>query len=273
MKTTLPFKGILNARDLGGYEVPGGLYVRLGQLLRSAHLADATPADMDYLTSLHIGTVVDFRNEPEKKGKVDQMIPGADYVCIPVDASGAYLAMATEKEKRKLTRHKRFDVRKLIVMAAFNEKARIVAKEMYPTLLFYPDCQKQFAAFLRLVVERGDKPILYHCTQGKDRTGIASALLLAALGVDRQTIIEDFDATNKVYEADVRKYSRRVRFWGGKEEHLATVRSFMGANTENFIKALEAVDREYGSLEGYLKGPMSLSDADLQTLRKRYLSR
>ena len=113
---------------------------------------------------------------------------------------------------------------------------------------------------------------LYHCTQGKDRTGIASALLLAALGASRETIVSDFDATNKVYEKDVRKYSRRVRFWGGKEEEVAVVKAFLGANTENFVKALDTVDQQYGSIEAYLKGPMGLTDDDIRILRKRYLS-
>ena len=64
-----------------------------------------------------------------------------------------------------------------------------------------------------------------------------------------------------------------MRFWGGKEEEVAVVKAFMGANTENFIKALDAVDAQYGSLEAYLKGPMGLTDADIQTLRTRYLEK
>ena len=127
------------------------------------------------------------------------------------------------------------------------------------------------AAFLRLVVERGDKPILFHCTQGKDRTGVASALLLAALGADREIIVEDFDVTNMVYAKDVTRYSRIVKFLGGKEEEIGVVKAFMGCNTENFVKALDTIEEKYGSLEGYLKGPMGLTDEDLALLRARYL--
>jgi protein-tyrosine phosphatase len=269
----LPVKGIVNARDLGGYEVSGGYRIKLGMLFRTAHLAGARTADLAYLESLSIGLVVDFRVDREKQGKLDQAIPGARCLDLPIDAGGAMSAKATEEEKRKILGKKGFNVKKIIVAAAFNEKAKTIAREMYPTIFFYPDCQRQMAAFLRLVVEEGDKPILFHCTQGKDRTGIASALLLAALGADRKTIVTDFDMTNQVYEKDVRKYTRRVRFWGGKEEEVAVVKAFMGANTENFIKALDAVDAQYGSLEAYLKGPMGLTDADIQTLRTRYLEK
>ena len=81
----------------------------------------------------------------------------------------------------------------------------------------------------------------------------------------------DFDATNKVYEKDVKKYSRRVKFWGGKEEEISVVKAFLGCNTENFVQALDSVDRQYGSLEAYLKGPMGLTDDDILILRERYL--
>ena len=267
----LPVKGIVNARDLGGYEVQDGREVKNGMLIRAAHLADASDSDIAYLENLPVAAVIDFRKEEEKQGKVDRDIPGARYVSLSVDASGNAMANATEEEKKKMTGRKKFDVKKIIVFAAFNDKAKAVAMNMYPTLLLTPICQQQFAQFFRLVLETENGAVLYHCTQGKDRTGIASALLLAALGASRETIVEDFDATNKVYEKDVKKYSRRVKFWGGKEEEIAVVKAFLGCNTENFIKAMDAVDQQYGSLEAYLKGPIGLTDEDIQTLRERYL--
>ena len=63
-----------------------------------------------------------------------------------------------------------------------------------------------------------------------------------------------------------------LRDLGGKEEEVAVVKAFLGANTENFVKALDTVDQQYGSIEAYLKGPMGLTDDDIRILRKRYLS-
>lgn len=267
----LPVKGIVNARDLGGYKVQDGRTVRSGMLIRAAHLAEASDADIRYLSSLSLARVIDFRKEEELLGKADREVPGAGYVAIPIDASGNAAAQATEEEKKKFSRGKKFDVKKIIVMLSFNKKAQSVAREMYPVLLFNPECQRQFALFFREVLDAGGGAVLYHCTQGKDRTGIASALVLAALGASRETIVADFDATNRVYEADVRMYSRRVKFWGGKEEEIAVVKAFLGANTDNFVKALERVDREYGSLDAYLKGPIGLTQKDILALRGWYL--
>ena len=267
----LPVRGIVNARDLGGYKAADGLTVKTGRLLRSAHLAEATNSDLRYLSGLPVSLVIDFRKEEELNGKIDRPVEGARYVSLPIDASGNAAAEATEEEKKKFTGRKKFDVKKVIVMAAFNDKAKAVARNMYPVLLFSPECQAQFAEFFRLILQVESGAVLYHCTQGKDRTGIASALLLAALGADRETIISDFDATNHVYGADVKKYSRRVRFWGGKEEEVGVVKAFLGANTENFVAALDELDRRYGSLDEYLRGPMGLSEEDIQNLRGRYL--
>lgn len=269
----LPVKGIVNARDLGGYTMLDGRIVESRRLLRAAHLADATDEDIRNLERLPVTAIIDFRKEQEKMGKADREVPGARYTSLPVDPSGNAMATATEEEKKKFSGQKKFDVKKVIVFAAFNKKAQAVAREMYPTLLFDPDCQQQFARFFRLVLETENGAVLFHCTQGKDRTGIASALLLAALGADRETIVADFDATNRVYEKDVRKYSRRVKFLGGKEEEVGVVKAFLGCNTENFIKALDRIDQEFGSLQAYLKGPIGLTDADIQTLRERYLAR
>lgn len=266
----LPVQGIVNARDLGGYEGADGRTVRAGMLLRAASLADAKDTDLEYLASLPVKEVIDFRLDFELKGREDRMVPGADYIRIPVNSS-AGAKMEDDKDAEKIRNQKHFDINKVIMIAAFNDKAQAMAENLYPNMVFSEECQKQFASFLQRVVEAEDGAVLFHCTQGKDRTGLASAYLLAALGADRETIVRDFDLTNKVYENDVRKLSRRVRLFGGKEKEIAVIESFIGANTENFIKTLDRIEAQYGSLEEYLTGPLGLSPEDMETLRNRYL--
>ena len=263
----LPVDGIVNARDLGGYPAADGKTVRHGLLLRSASLAEAKEKDLSYLSGIPVGTVVDFRMDFELRGKEDKMIPGARYVRLPVNSSGIDVA---DEDAKELSRHKSFDIRKFIMIAAFNKRAQKIAHEMYPIMVMDEDCQKQFAAFLQMVVH-ADSAILFHCTQGKDRAGLASAYILSALGVDRETIIKDFDATNAIYAKDVKRLSRRVRFFGGKDKEIETVKAFIGANTDNFIKVLDLIDSEYGSMLNYIQGPLGLSDNDIQRLKERYL--
>lgn len=268
---SLPLNKIVNARDLGGYVTEEGRRIKKGLLIRCAHLAHASQTDLDFLAGLPVTRVVDFRLDFEKKGKEDWIVPGATYQSIPVDASGPIAAQATEEERKKFTGRKTFDVKKVIVMAAFNDKAKKMVDLMYPTLVNDPDCQRQYAAFLRLLVDNETGAVLFHCTQGKDRAGMAAAFVLAALGAGRDTIIADFDETNRHYAKDLKKFSRRVRFWGGKDQELAVVKAFIGANTENFIRTLDLIDATYGSMKSYLNGPLKLSDTDIQTLRERFL--
>lgn len=269
----LPVRGIVNARDLGGYVVKNGMVVKDRMLIRTAHLAGATDEDLQFLSGIPVTKIIDFRMETEKQGTADRMFSCAAYVALPVDGSGNAAAEMTEEEKKKFTGQKKFEIKQFVVFAAFNEKAQKIALGMYPTLLFNPECQRQFARFFRQVLDTENGAVLYHCSQGKDRTGIASCLLLAALGADKETIVADFDATNKVYERDVKKYCRRVRLLGGKEDEIAVVKSILGCNTEIFVKTLDRIDREYGSMEAYLKGPMGLTDEDILILRQRYLER
>lgn len=265
----LQVKGIVNARDLGGYVTADGRTVRSGKLIRAASLADATAADLRYLQQLPIAQVIDFRQGFELRGREDRIIPGAEYIRIPINSNGDAMddedALGTKK-------YKKFNVKKLIMIAAFNKKAQQVARDMYPNMITLKPCQRKFSAFLRRLIDAPQEgAVLFHCTQGKDRTGLASAYILAALGVDRETIIADFDATNAVYERDVRRLSRRVRFWGGKEEQVSVVKAFIGANTDNFVKALDLLDAQFGSMDAYLRDPLGLTDADIEILRTRYL--
>ena len=96
-KQFLPVEGIVNARDLGGYE---GFQVKKGQLLRAAHLANATSRDLAYLEMLGVATVIDFRKQDEKTGHYDKAVPGATYVDLPIDASGRVGAEITDEEKK-----------------------------------------------------------------------------------------------------------------------------------------------------------------------------
>jgi len=261
----LPVKGIVNARDLGGYKAADGMVVKSGMLIRGASLAMAKDADLKLLATLPVAKVIDFRSDFEKIGKENRLLPGAEYVCLPIQP------VDNEDTPAEMLKLKSFDISKVIMFAAFNEKAKIIAREMYPLMVTNPKCQQQFAAFFREVVDTPEGAVFFHCTQGKDRTGLAAAFLLSALGVDRDTVVADFDKTNQVYARDVRKFCRRVKFFGGKEEELAVVKSFIGANTENFIRALDLIDAQQGSLDAYLRNILGLTDTDFETLKRRYL--
>ena len=123
----LPVKGIINARDLGGYVAADGRTVRSGKLIRAASLADATAADLKYLQQIPVTRVIDFRQDFELSGREDRIIEGAEYVRIPINSNGNAM---DDEEALGIKKQKQFNVRKLIMIAAFNKKAQQVARDL-----------------------------------------------------------------------------------------------------------------------------------------------
>jgi protein-tyrosine phosphatase len=152
-------------------------------------------------------------------------------------------------------------------MNIFKEKAR----QLYPSLILSEFSQLQYASFLNLILETEEGAVLWHCSQGKDRTGIGAALILGALGADKETIIEDFAHSNDIYRPVVEKFIAEVEAAGGGEEEKEVVRAFMGVSVRNFRHALDIIDANWGSIPQYLDEQMGIDENDLKTLRDRYL--
>lgn len=263
----LPLGGVVNARDLGGIRMKDGRKIKPGLLIRSAELSDATEEDIAFLQAVPVKKVIDFRVEVEKRGRADKTIPAADYVNIPVNT------IDPKDAPPEFFKLKSFNVSRLIVITAFNRKAKTLTRELYISMLTREDSRRQYAAFMKELVRSADVAVLYHCTRGKDRSGLATAFVLGALGADKETIVKDFDLTNKTYAKDVEKYTKKVKSMGGKEDELEAVKAMAGANTERFAEALDYIDEAYGSMKAYLTGPLGLSEKDIQTLQERYLEK
>ena len=116
-----------------------------------------------------------------------------------------------------------------------------------------------------------DGGILWHCFQGKDRTGWGAAYILFALGVDREAIIADFDLSNNAYRNLVNKLNADIDARGGGEAEKEVILAFMGVSTPNFIRTLDLIDREYGGMMNYLHEQLLLTHEDIQILRHRFL--
>ena len=147
-----------------------------------------------------------------------------------------------------------------------------MAARMYPSLIRSEYSQLQYAAFLRLIIEAPeDGGVLWHCFQGKDRTGWGAAYILFALGVDREAVIEDFDLSNTAYRDLVARLNADIEARGGGDAEKEVVQAFMGVSTANFIRTLDLIDREFGGMMEYLHEALFLTHEDIQILRHRFL--
>ena len=262
----MDFEAIVNARDLGGLRI-GGRTVRPGRLLRTGHLYGASDADIALLRDrYHLRRIFDFRTLDEAAAHPDREVPGAVYHAMPtLDVEAERLSGAAIPAETWL------DLPSHIVRLAFTPLFQQKARELYPSLVLSDFSQLQYAAFLNIILDTPEGAVLWHCSQGKDRTGIGAAFILGALGADRETIVADFDRSNDSYRPLVERFCAEVERLGGGEEQKDVVRAFMGVSTRNFCGALDLIDRQWGSLETYILDQLGLMPEDLVTLRDRYL--
>lgn len=262
------FDNILNARDLGGIVGAGGRTIRSHRLLRTAHLHDATDADIERLKKeFNLCRIFDFRSMGEFRAIPDREIDGVQHHLLPT------IDMRAEQQTGKPIPDEAFlELDRHIVNYSFYPEVQMMAANMYPSLICSEFSQLQYAAFLRLIVEAPeDGGILWHCAQGKDRTGWGAAFLMFALGVERETVIADFDLSNEAYLPIVRRLNADVIARGGGEAEMAVIQAFMGVSTPNFISTLNLIDHRFGGMANYLHDILCLSHDDMHILRKRYL--
>ncbi|MBQ7530974.1 MAG: tyrosine-protein phosphatase [Paludibacteraceae bacterium] len=264
---TVDFDNIVNARDLGGLIGHEGRRVRSGMLLRTAHLHDATDADIRRLRDdYHLRRVFDFRSLGEAQFLPDREVEGATHHLLPtIDLSEERISGQAIPQEAFL------DLENHIVNFSFYPEVQAMAADMYPSLIRSEYSQLQYATFLRLIIETPDGGVLWHCFQGKDRTGWGAAFILSALGVDRDTIIEDFDRSNDAYRSLVARLNHDILARGGGEAEMDVVQAFMGVSTKNFRLTLGLIDREFGGMTEYLQNQLFLTRDDIRLLRKRYL--
>lgn len=263
------FDNIVNARDLGGMVGVGGRTVQPHRLLRTAHLHDASQADLKRLhEEYNLARIFDFRSIGEAEALPDQEVEGATHHLLPtIDLSAERLT------EQPIPQEAFLDLETHIVNFSFYPEVQKMAANMYPSLIRSEYSQLQYAAFLRLIIEAPeDGGILWHCFQGKDRTGWGAAFVLFALGVEREAIIEDFDLSNTAYRELVANLNADIIARGGGEKEMEVVQAFMGVSTSNFIRTLNLIDREFGSMITYLQEQLFLSHDDFAILRRRFLS-
>ncbi|MCQ8878002.1 tyrosine-protein phosphatase [Pseudoalteromonas shioyasakiensis] len=263
MTTTrlVPLEGGRNFRDIGGYQTTTGKTVKWGKIYRSGALSNLTADDYTIINELDIGTVVDFRTTTERSSEVTKWAAKQ-----PEMISQDYEMDFDMAELGKVLKDPNLS----------REMLESMMTKMYPSIL--DDQTENYTAMFDSLVEK-DSSLLFHCTAGKDRTGISAALVLAALGVDKQTIIDDYMATNqyldprsllpKEDEHMDPKYAAMMKFFASLPEDIA--QPLLGV-TEPLIKsAISAMEAKHGSMLEYVKQEFDVSDKDILTLRSKYL--
>jgi protein-tyrosine phosphatase len=239
----LPLEGASNLRDLGGWPAADGRRVKQGRVWRSAALHALTDADLDRLGATGLRTVCDLRGTREAARAPSRLPPGAQAHPLPIEPFvGASLRDMLERG------------------AATGEGATAVLRQAY--LAYATDHLPVYRRLFTLLLEEARRPLLFHCSAGKDRTGLGAALVLTVLGVDRATVMADYMATD--------------RFW--RRDHplppgvpRAAAEAILATHPALLDEALDAAIAPFGSVEGLARDGLGLDHAGLAALRDALL--
>ncbi len=180
----VPLEGASNLRDLGGWQVADGRRVRRGIVFRSATLAQLTAADVDTIAALGLRTVCDLRGVEEAAHRPSRLPAGAERISLPIEPTvGASLRDLMERELSTGE-----DVVDLLRRAYLDYGTRFIGA---------------YRALFDLLLEPPRHALLFHCSAGKDRTGLGAALVLTALGASRETVLADYVATDRLWLRDL----------------------------------------------------------------------
>ena len=241
--TGLAMEGQKNFRDLGGIVTTDGRSLKWGMVFRSGELSKLSENDVDYMASLKLKKLIDFRFDDEIEEAPDVLPDGIEVINIPVEQGS-------------------FDRDQLTQWLMSNDAEAFDTLLIHANQAFVTDFQEEFGRFMKLL-EAGE-PLVYHCTAGKDRAGFATVLFLSALGVDKETIIDDYMASNEYNKEATENTISYVNATGLNGELLRPV---LEVKHEYINKAYETIDNQYGGMESYLK----LLGVDTEKLKSLYL--
>ena len=234
----LPIEGGFNFRELGGIETKDQTIIKNHQLIRTDELSQLNENDLKFLNDLQVKTIVDFRTEQERTVSVDR---------VPDSCKNEYhLDIVAANMNSFMTKMKEPNV---------NYKDLILG--FYTDLVLSENAMKEYQVFFEILQNPENTSIIYHCTAGKDRTGIATALILEALNVDWKIIENDYLMSNEFLRP---KYNHFIAA-NPKLEDLFLVK------TEYLHHAKEMIEKNFYSMEDYLTDQLKV---DLDHMKSIY---
>ena len=258
----LRFPGTLNFRDMGGHQTAGGGRVRSRRLFRSGHLADTEPSSQSDIATLGISLVCDFRIEDERNEQPNQYHvnwkPKFAHLPIwPVVTPGIDNTVA-----RLMSGEIDIDGAMKDQTGAYRE--------------FVRERNSQFAGMFTAILDAEHPSILLHCSAGKDRTGIAAALLLTALGVEPVDVRRDYLLTSEGHGARAQTQFYIDKYWAAyKNEPSCTqedLHRLFSVQSEKIDAAFDEMRTISGSIEHYLGDALALTDNSIAELKRRYVT-
>jgi protein-tyrosine phosphatase len=224
LERLIALEGAVNFRDLGGYAAENGRRTRWRVLFRADGLGELTEGDLSVMRSLGIRTVIDLRSATElERGRFDVDAHPVAFHHFP------FIEVLPDAEE--------FDRRPGLLGSQYQEILR--------------DAGPQIIAVLEILSRPDALPAVFHCTAGKDRTGVLSALVLSLLGVDEPTVVADYALSGA---AMLRLRAKLILKYPEGRQTLENIYEVFSADPGQMELLLDHLRDQYGSAEAYLAG-------------------
>lgn len=264
----IPLEGIFNTRDLGGMETADGKRIKSHRLIRSGELFNISENDKSVLTEQYnLKKVVDFRTGAERSEKPDPILENVEYIWAPIMSEEAMGITHDEESERDV----------IAELFSYLQENQITLVDymtgIYKILLSTQQAQREYSRFFRELLSNEKGSVLWHCSAGKDRVGVGTALLLTALGIPREVIIEDYLMTNTFTNSE---YENAVKFLKSQNADEVVINGIEGVFKvrESYIMAsLKYIEENYGSVNEYINKALGITKDEITDLRNMYLEK
>lgn len=242
----IKIKKVHNFRAVGNIKNSEGRSLKEGTFYRSAHLHKLKKKSFDQLEKLGIKEIIDLRNSKEILDKPDKLPNGITYK--------KYSAFEDEGDQLS-------QARKLVLKGKVN--ASDADKRMID---FYREYVTENPATIKTIINEileSKEPVLYHCTAGKDRTGIITALILTILKFDKETIYNEYLLSNNFRKGLVEKrmnLASNLHFLYPKMD-LQVLEKLSWVEKRYLDAAFDEINKKYGSTDAYIQQVLGISEA------------
>lgn len=249
-----------NFRGLGGYKTKDNRTIKYHKLIRSGHLSELDDQDLNLLANFKLKYDIDFRSEDEAKKEPDRLPSGVKYEFNPVfseDLTNSTVGLADLME-----------IKDLAPDFGFNNMV-----DAYTDIVTGADAQNAYRTFFNYLLEndRDNEALLFHCSAGKDRTGMGAVYLLNSLGVDFDTIKKDYLISNLTTTEFKDQFINNAVANGASENLIKSINALMVVDERYLEHAIDIIDQEYGGLDQYTKDVLKVDKDEQERLQEIYL--
>lgn len=262
----LQMKGPKNIRDLGGIVNSDGKIIKDKLFIRSDHLSRLSQHDSDILVSeYNLKKIIDLRSDNEKVNRQDVIIKNIEYFNIPIfeqstmgvtGGMGADVFSAVKQSKSKKE------------LLDYIPDLNVI----YPMMIKSEYSVKKLSEAIHIITDNRDGSVLFHCTAGKDRTGVIAALILEMLNVPRETIFEDYIETNIASMKNAKKYSKMAYIFMQSKDIADKTKKAFSADPSYLNSFYNAIYERYGSIKSFIYDGLEYSDLELCEFREYSLN-